>query len=139
MAFEVFRRRSRPVSGQPTIGLQNRGTLSLNAAAFKLLADMVQPTDAKIFVQFLYDPEKRVIGLRPVPPETSDSYPVRKQPASESYLLTGRGFLSYYGLDTTGIRRYRARVFEGGVVGFSLIDDEIDRKEEDGMKGKAST
>ena len=82
-------------------------------------------------MKFLYDPDRKLIAFRPVAPETPDSYPIRKQPASESYLATGRGFFSYYGISTSeGVKRYRLRTLEGGLAGFSLVDDEIGKEGE---------
>ena len=131
MAFEEFRRRSRPITGQPVIGVQNRGTISFNIAAYNLLAAIRPPVNANLSIKFLYDPDRKLVGLRPVAPDTPDSYPVRKQPASESYLATGRGFFSYYGIDTSsGVKRYRLHTLEGGIAGFSLVDDEIGKEAE---------
>jgi len=131
MAFEEFRRRSRPITGQPVVGIQNRGTISFNGAAYNLMAAIKSPVDSHLSMKFLYDPDRKLIAFRPVAPETPDSYPIRKQPASESYLATGRGFFSYYGISTSeGVKRYRLRTLEGGLAGFSLVDDEIGKEGE---------
>ena len=129
MAFEEFRRRSRPVTGQPVIGIQNRGTISFNQAAYNLMAAISPPVNANLSIKFLYDSDRKLVAFRPVAPDTADSYPVRKQPASESYIATGRAFFGYYGIDTkSGVKRYRVRTLEGGVVGFSLVEDEIGKE-----------
>ena len=131
MPFEEFRRRSRPVTGQPVVGIQNRGTISLNIAAYNLLTAIKEPVDSNLSLRFLYDPERKIVAFRPVAPDTRDSYPIRKQPASESYLVTGKGFFSYYGVSTSeGVKRYKLRTLEGGLAGFSLIDDEIGKDDE---------
>jgi hypothetical protein len=126
MPFETFKRRSRPVSTKPVISLQLRGTISLNSAAFSLLVAnrAGAKADLDMFVQFVYDPENKIVGMRPVLPETPDSYPVRKMAASDTYLATGRGFLAYHQIPTETIRRYAPHVY-GNIVGFSLIHDEI--------------
>ena len=125
MAFEVFKRRSRAISTKPVIAIQNRGTVSLNAAAHALFTTIRKHTEGDLYIQFLYDAEHKLVGFRPVAPETKDSYPVRKQPQSESYLVTGRGFFSYNGIPTDGVRRYAARILEDDIVGFGLEEDEL--------------
>jgi hypothetical protein len=125
MSFEMFKRRSRAISTRPVIAIQNRGTLSLNAAAYALL-QQVRPQE-DMWVNFLFDRETKTVGLQPVDPESKDSYPVRKQPQSLSYLTTGRGFLAYYGIEATRLRRFEARIYDNTLVGFSLIKDELDK------------
>ena len=129
MPFEEFRRRSRPITGQPVIGIQNRGTISFNQPAYNLMAAITLPVDSNLSIKFLYDSDRKMVAFRPVPPDTADSYPVRKQPASESYIATGKAFFSFHGIDTkSGVKRYRIRALEGGIVGFSLVDDEIGKE-----------
>ena len=122
MAFEVFRRKSRPTVKDPIIGMQSRGTFSLNAAAYKLVRG--DREDDELHVELLYDADEQVIGIRGVDPGAPNSYVIRKQKGAESYLMTGVGFLNYYGIPFTGkARHYIAREFDGGIVGFSLEKD----------------
>jgi len=124
MAFEVFRRRSRLAYATPTIGVHKRGTVSINGAAFSLLVDAANIKDRNnVYIQFLYDREKRVVGLRSVPRETPNSYPVRKQARADAYLVTGKGFFTYYRLDDALNKRFTARIYEGNVLGFSVAED----------------
>jgi hypothetical protein len=140
MPFQLFKRRSKVTSTQPTIGVQHRGTMSLNSAAFELFVSVGRIEDrSNVFTQFLYDPETRTVALRPVPPETRDSYPVRKQPASESYLVTGRGFVAFFGIDAKDVRRYTVRVIEGNMIGFSLTDEGAAATEDDSPGGPAGS
>lgn len=146
MAFEVFERKSRPTSTVPTIGLQTRGTMSINAPAFDLLASTgrgkakaqrhdgprrsgKQTAKAKngadALVEFLYDPTRQIVGLRLASDASLNAYPVRKQPHAESYLVTAKAFLTFHKVPTDKLRRYVARVYEGEVLGFSLRDDEV--------------
>lgn len=73
-----------------------------------------------VWIQFLYDSEKRVVGIRLSTKDTVDSYPLRRMRKSDSYLATGRGFFSFYNLSTAKHRRYTPRIYEGGILGFSL-------------------
>ena len=146
MSFEVFERKSRPTSTVPTVGLQTRGTMSLNAAAFELLTmekpkrpdrSPVKPGKQKAkagkrpleeyeaLVEFLFDKERAIVGLRVAQPTGLNSYPVRRQPQSESYLVTAKAFLTYHGIQTDQLRRYTARLYDGEILGFSLKEDEL--------------
>jgi hypothetical protein len=123
MAFEVFRRRSRPAYSKPSIGVHRRGTVRLNGAALAMLieASEVPATDIeKVWVQFLYDPENKIVGLRSAAKDTIDSYPLRRMKKSDSYLATGKGFFNYYNLQDATNKRYTPRIYEGGVLGFSV-------------------
>jgi hypothetical protein len=147
MQFELFERKSRPTSTVPMIGVQTRGTMSINAAAFELLASTkgkgaaraikeratkrLGKQTAKVgdgadaLVEFLYDRTQQVVGLRLATPESLNSYPVRRQPQSESYLVTAKAFLTFHKIPMDKLRRYTARLYEGNVLGFSLRDDEL--------------
>lgn len=123
MAFTVFQKGSAPIAGVPSITIQKRGLFSLNDAASKLLDDPEA-------VQFLWDPESRLIGLKPVPPEDPNAYPAREQTPSKarpggrrgSTLIAGSMFTKFIELDTTQAKRWVPRVEDGLLV--------IDLKEE---------
>jgi hypothetical protein len=126
MQFETFERRSRPTSTEPIMAIQKRGTFSMNAAAYALLEREDAPRDkgGRIHAQLLFDPNEKVVGLRAAAPGGT-SYPVRKQPNSDSYLLTGRAFTVYYGIDTEETQQYAVQQYGNGVIGFSLEKDKI--------------
>ena len=145
LQFELFERKSRPTSTVPTIGVQTRGTMSINAAAFDLLVKTgtrsskhpVAPSKrsgkqtakasdgADAMIEFMYDKKEQVVGLRLAPPDSMNSYPVRKQPQAESYLVTAKAFLTYYEIPTDKMRRYKASLIEGSVLAFSLKEDAL--------------
>jgi hypothetical protein len=137
MAFEVFTRKSRPTSTVATIGIQTRGTFSLNAAAFQLLveaqkgkralSETVKKAEGKtekggkdVFIEFLYDSDRKMAGIRIAPPDSQNAYPLRKQKAAESYLVTGKAFLEYNKIDHGKLRRYTGSIHEGGILGFAV-------------------
>ena len=99
--FEVFDRRSRPVSHQPTVTLQKRGNFSLNRAAFNALGDPEA-------VELLYDRTERLIGMRSASLNNRLAYPVRKQQNAASYLIAGNAFNQFYGIETGSTRRWNA-------------------------------
>src|SRR5262249_54559169 len=128
---------SRPITDQAVIGIQNRGTISLNQAAYGLLharRPKSSQAEGDIYVQLLYDKTRQVVAFRPVTKDAEDGYVVRKQPNAASYILTGKGFLAYYGIESNRLRRFRIRpLVELDLVGFSLVSDEIGKQEPNGV------
>lgn len=144
MQFELFERKARPSNVSPMVGIQTRGTMSMNAAAFELLASTHKPSinellqakrvgkqtaktadGADALIEFLFAKNEQVIGIRLASPQSVHAYPLRRQPKSESYLVTAKAFLGYHGIMPDKLRRFRAHLFEGGVLGFSLKEDEV--------------
>lgn len=136
MGFEVFEKRAAGRSKAPTITIQKRGTISLNAAAAALLTKEGEEPDG-LLLELLYDREHKVVGFRRATGEHPSTYALRKQPHSASYLLGGRAFTQYYGIDTSDSRRYVAKQFEDGVVGVALDDRFVNVARGERTKDKA--
>lgn len=115
--FEEFDRASPRPTTQPVVGIQKRGGMSLNQAGFLALG---KPKALK----FLYDKERRVIGLKAADTNEPNAYPVRKQPNSFNYVFSGQAFLNRYGIPTGQARRYRAEMY-GDVLTVDLTQDPI--------------
>lgn len=110
MPFEVFKRQRAPVSTEPAVTIQKRGTLSLNAAAYESL-------EAPEAVELLYDRSERLIGMRKANPSTDHAYAVRPLgKGGRNWLISGRSFSAYYGIPTESARRWSARVDEGMLI-----------------------
>jgi hypothetical protein len=124
LAFEVFNKKAAGRLKKPTITVQKRGTLSMNAAAAAFLAGGEAPNE--LLVELLYDRERKVIGLRRTETENVNTYKVRKQPKSDSYLVAGKAFTQYYEIPTGEARRYLAKEFEDGILGAELAGDYSD-------------
>lgn len=107
--FEVFDRRSRPVSHQATVTIQKRGNFSLNKAAFQALGEPEA-------VELLFDRSERLIGMRPSEVRNRHAYPVRKQQNAQSYLVAGNAFNQYYQIETGVTRRWDASIQDGILV-----------------------
>lgn len=116
--WELFNRRTVGRTREPMITIQKDGNMTMNAAAFNLLRG--DSTVEEIPVELLYDKVQRVIGIRP-----SDggplSYVIRKQANSASYIMAGRAFTQFYGIDTSVARRYKGQMF-GNILGIRLSD-----------------
>ena len=119
--FEVFTGRAYPAGEEEVITIHRRGLLSVNRAAHIALGEPEA-------VELLYDWNERVMGLRAVSPEVQHAYPVRRQRATSSLLVSGRAFTTCYGIPTETARRYQARML-GDVLAehISVIDDRVEQ------------
>lgn len=116
--LELFEgRRTRP-AGAPTLGIQRRGNLSLNASAFELLGEPEA-------VHLYYSPSSHVIAIKAVSNDTPQSYPVRKQQNARSFLIGARSFLNRYGVpfeDQQDASTFTVKLIEGmGIVELSDV------------------
>ena len=62
--FERFDKRGARLVKTPELTIQAKGTMSMNAAALNLIGDPEA-------IEFLYDPDAKVIGIRPAIHEDS--------------------------------------------------------------------
>lgn len=101
VGFEVFQKSSAPVSKVPTVTIQKRGLLSLNRAAHALIG---KPE----YVQLLWDPDRRVIGVRATDGNDPNAYPARPQSQKDKgpVLVAGSMFTRYYDIPTEQSRRW---------------------------------
>src|SRR5689334_25372370 len=92
-----------PSNQKPAITIQKRGALSLNVAAFEAL-------DSPSYVVLLYDREKKWIGIRSASADTPHAYAVRGVGNNQAtHVVSGKAFLSYYGIPRDVARRWLAR------------------------------
>jgi hypothetical protein len=105
------------LSRAPFVTIQKRGTFSLNRAAQVALGEPEA-------VEFLYDADEKIIGLRPVSASSQHAYPLRSQSHKEigPYLVAGTAFTRYFNIDTSVSRRWIARMSDGVLI--------VDLKEE---------
>jgi hypothetical protein len=108
MGFIVFEKGSAPVKTVPTVTIQRKGLMSMNRAAHALFGSPAA-------VELLWDPERRVIGLRPAPLESPNAYPVRPQNDSGRgpLLIATNMFTKFIELDTTEAKRWVPTVDDG--------------------------
>jgi hypothetical protein len=135
MPFEVFSKRSAGKMKLPTITVQKRGTLSVNASAAAFLAGGEIP-DKELPVELLFDRELNVLGLRRAQSEHVSVYMLRKQAKSDSFLLAGKAFTAYYGIPTGEARRFVAKDFGDGILGAELSGDYTDASREEPEAGE---
>ena|SRR6266699_1955899 len=107
--FEVFSRTSVPLSKDPAVTIQHRGSLSLNKSAYVLLGS---PTA----VQLMYDRSSRVIGIRATADGAADAYVPRaatKDGDAGPFLVAGKAFLSHFRIEMKQTKRYLVTVEDG--------------------------
>jgi hypothetical protein len=110
MPFETFKRQRAPVTEDPTVTIQKRGTMSLNLAAYRALGE----PDA---VELLWDRDERLMALRKVDGDTPHAYALRALAKSNTtWLLSGTAFVNYYGIETDAARRYVASTTDDMLV-----------------------
>lgn len=107
--FEVFNRRAAPVTTQPLVTIQKRGTMSFNRAAFEALGEPEA-------VELLFDRQERIVGFRPVGGDVPHAYRPRKQGRTYNYLVAGQAFTQHYGIETDTARRYPAAMLDGVLI-----------------------
>ena|SRR5215217_993395 len=111
-SFEVFDRRAVPTSAEPQVTLQVKGPISFNQAAYLALGE---PS----FVELLYDKTEKIIGIRAVKEDLPHAYPVRRQGASNTYVIAGHAFRKYYNIENEAAVRYDAQMLSD-VLGVDL-------------------
>lgn len=120
MGFKVFEKGSAPAPSVPSVTIQRKGLFSLNEAAVRLMGDPEA-------VQFLWDEDRRIIGLRTVPLDAPNAYPTRRQGASKEkkrgnrgpVLVAGTMFTKFIDLDTSQARRWVPRM-DGDILTIDL-------------------
>lgn len=114
MPFEVFTKRMVPLTKAPFVTIQRRGTFSINKSAWVALGEPEA-------VEFMYDAEIGVIGLRKVDPAMEHAYAIRPVKTDGPWVASGTAFTKYFNIDTEVSRRY-AVTFENDVLCIDLKD-----------------
>jgi hypothetical protein len=107
MPFEVYKRQRAPVSQEPTVTVQKRGSFSMNAAAHAALGSPEA-------LELLFDRESNILGLRGVDASVAHSYPLRAV-GKTTWVFSGKAFAQYYGIEVGSSRRYPASL-EGDIL-----------------------
>jgi hypothetical protein len=94
------------------VAIQRGGIFSINRDAYELLG---RPAA----VEFVFDPQERVMGFRPATVDAPHAYAARKQRDSDSHLVSGRAFCRYANIPLDHSARYRAELM-GDVLAIDL-------------------
>lgn len=104
--FQVFTKRMVPLKKRPYVTIQKKGVISLNASAYH---EMGEPEA----VEFLFDEDAQIVGLRGVDPNVEHAYGIRENANSTSYLVSGTAFFKYFNVPLGITRRYDPEIIEG--------------------------
>src|SRR5215217_7638175 len=102
--------RPEPDDGQAKlcVSLNARGDIAINAAAWEKLG---RPW----FVVLLFDPERRMIGVKPAKPGTQNAFPVRHRRGSRARVVRARRLIKQFGIEITQTLRFREPHLAGGI------------------------
>lgn len=124
--FETFKKGASPREKRSFVTLQRTGPVSLNLAAYEALG---RPEA----IELLFDPAERIVGLRPSGRDNRNAYPVRPV-GRATFVVAGRAFMKYYGIEVKQGRRFPARILDG-VLAFELRSGEIRTSNRNGRRG----
>ena len=103
MGFEVFIRAAgmRRGNSLPHISILKTGSFSINRACMDAFLKDVT------YTQLLFDHDARRIGLKPVAPDSGNSFKISRS-KSGSGSIAARLFLSHYGVEYSTTQRLKA-------------------------------
>ncbi|MHA3701558.1 hypothetical protein ACXR2U_05195 [Jatrophihabitans sp. YIM 134969] len=106
--FQIFVNRAVPMTSQPFVTVQKRGMLSINVPAYQLLGSPAT-------VELMYDPVRRIVGVRAVDSAADHAYPVRSLSGREDgpFVVSATAFLKHFGITQPVSRRWVATVSDG--------------------------
>lgn len=104
MAFETYVPQRGPSVGKSTIRILKNGNFSISAAAYE------EWFHKSNYVELLFEPRTRKIGLKPRAKPTKASYKLRLSPQGGGRrYVSGSQFLEKYGIDVRKARNLEAR------------------------------
>lgn len=101
----------------PKITVRKGGQLVLTSGAVDMLGDDITA------VQLGFNAKTKVVGIRGAADDAQGRYRLRSQKNSGSRLVTGKRFFSHNGLTIEKAQTFDAEEYEGGIVGFQLIEE----------------
>lgn len=101
MAWEMYRRTSRPSPKSPTITLGKNGIIGLNTAVVRILGD-------RKYGLLMFDREKGLIGIRILKKAEPDAYPIGVIPKKSHATVSGVAFMKTYGIELIETRAFPA-------------------------------
>lgn len=111
--WEEFTQKSNYRAGMLRVSLNGRGHFQLNQKAFDELG-------APGAVVLFYDRSARRIGLRPSSPEVDHAYELKRQGSSQNYVVRGKSFCSYYGINVGDTVVFNDVQAEDGMIVLNL-------------------
>lgn len=118
--FETFEKRRSPPAIDPFVTMLKTGVISMNVVAYESLG---RPA----YLEFLYDKEAKIVGLKPLYKESEFSYPVRelKSASGGTFSVSAKAFMLYYGMSMASSIRRRP-FLDGQILCVDLNDPGTD-------------
>ncbi len=103
LAYETYVPQRGPSVGKPSIRILKNGNLSISAAAYDKWFRKAN------YVELLFDPRSRKVGLRPRAKPTKATYKLRVSPqGGNRRYVSGSQFLASYGVEVRKARSFEA-------------------------------
>jgi hypothetical protein len=110
--FEVYKRGTVPAGAEPYVTLNKRGVFILNKAAYAEIGRAPA-------VLLMYAADEKIIGFRPCPEHTPDSYKVHTTARDRTFLVSAKAFTNYYDMPLATSMRYPVYM-ENGILCLAL-------------------
>lgn len=116
MAYETYVPQRGPASGKSTIRILKNGDFSISPGAYAKWFDNAN------YVELMFDPRQKKIGLKPKPKSTKASYKLRESPqGGRRRYVSGGQFLENYGISVGKAKSFDAEWNKNAkVVEFSV-------------------
>ena len=131
MAWETFRRTSRPSPKAPTITLAKSGIIGLNTAVVRLLGD-------RRFGLLMFDNEKGLMGVKILKNNEPDAYQIGVIAQKSHGSISGVSFMKAYGIEPTETRAFPASYDEKSATLVADVSDFVKGKKKRQPKGSGS-
>lgn len=103
MAYETYVPQRGPASGKSTIRILKNGDLSISPSAYS------EWFGSANYVELMFDPQKKKIGLKPKTKPTKATYKLRESPqGGRRRYVSGEQFLESYGISVEKARSFEA-------------------------------
>jgi len=104
VAFETYVPQRGPAAGKSTIRILKNGDFSISPAAYEKWFNKAN------YVELLFDPRSRKVGLKPRSKSTKASYKLRDSPqGGDRRYVSGSQFLASYGVDLGKAKSFEAK------------------------------
>lgn len=110
MAWETFKRRTRPSPKEPMVTLSGSGMIGLNAAVTRnIIGD-------NRFAHLLFERDKHLVGIKFFKNSDPDAYPIKCTKSMSHGTIAGVSFLKTYGIFPDKTTAYPASFDESNKI-----------------------
>lgn len=125
MAWETFRRTTRPSPKEPTITLARSRIIGLNTAVVRLVGE-------RRYALLMFDKEKGLMGIKLLKKNEPDAYQIGVIPKKSHGSISGVSFMKAYGIEPLHTKAFPASYDEKSETLVADVSDFVKEKK----KGK---